>query len=136
MRKLIWLLPFLLTACTSADSTSFVVNITGIWTGVINGFISSTNKTHNVSFTANTVHDVAKDTVTGTAAIPSEGDACFVGGPITGTVTGAKVEMAIADATGAKISLTGDITASAMVGIFSSSGGNCGAMSGGWRLSR
>ncbi|HED13771.1 MAG TPA: hypothetical protein ENI62_08990 [Gammaproteobacteria bacterium] len=136
MRNLFWLLTFLLTACTSADSTSFTSNISGIWSGVIDGFISSTNKTHHVSFTANTVHDTKADTVTGTAAIPSEGDACFVGGPITGTVTGSKIEMQIADETGAKISLTGDLTSSTMVGIFSSNGGNCGAMSGSWRLSR
>jgi len=136
MRNLFWVLTFLLTACTSADTASFVGNITGIWSGSIHGFISETNKTHTVSFTASTVHDTDADTVTGTAAIPSEGDKCFVGGPITGTVTGAKVELQIADAGGASISLTGDITARTMIGIFSSSGGNCGAMSGSWSLSR
>ncbi len=136
MRNLFWGLTFLLTACTSADTASFVFNITGIWTGSITGFISATNKTHFVSFTASTVHDTKADTVTGTAAIPSEGDACFVGGPITGTVTGSKVEMTIADETGATLTLTGDITNSTMVGIFSSNGGNCGAMSGSWSLSR
>jgi len=136
MRNLFWGLILLLSGCTSADTASFIANITGNWSGTIDGFISATNKTHHVSFTANIVQNTTDDTVTGTAAIPSSGDACFVGGPITGSVTGSKVEMQIADETGASISLTGDASDTTMTGIFSSNGGNCGAMSGSWTLSR
>ncbi|MDH3691814.1 MAG: hypothetical protein OEU36_20420 [Gammaproteobacteria bacterium] len=150
MKKVIWAcLALLLAACSSGSSSSGgggTVIITGTWSGQLVAIIAghsapmtwvlsqiNTEETIGDNNAINPEVRVTGD-ITGTAAIPSTGQGCFSGGTITGTILGNVVTLQIADANGATIDISGTVSGNMISGVFSSSGGPCGATSGNFKV--